>query len=432
MLRRTTTSLASSCSSHSSCLSKKQSFVFSAISSLKQQEQHRLASSSQKSPLFDFTEDETMMKSLVQDFVKHNMPWELVHKMDVESKLDPALKDRLFEVGLMGIEIPEEYGGSGQSFTSSIIAIEELAKCDPAISVIVDVQNTLVNNLLSNFGTKQQKDKYLTLLASKGLGSFCLSEASSGSDAFALKTRADVKSDGSYVLNGTKCWITSSQEASFYIVMANTDFSKGYKGITAFLVDRENPGLKIGKKEDKLGIRASSTCEVILEDCVVGPDSILGGVGKGYKLAIETLNEGRIGIAAQMVGLAQGVFDYTIPYLKSRKQFNTAIADFQGMEFQYARAAVEIEAARLMVYNAARMKEAGQNFTKQAAMAKYYSSEVAGNVATKCIEWLGGVGFTKEFCAEKFYRDCIIGKIYEGTSNINLQTIAKFIKKEYN
>lgn len=246
--------------------------------------------------LHQFTEDEIMMKNLVQDFAKQAMPWELVQRMDKESKLDETLKGKLFESGLMGIEIPEEYGGSGASFTSSIIAIEELAKVDPAISVVVDVQNTLVNNLVKLYGNKQQKDKYLPLLASNGMGSFCLSESSSGSDAFALKTKAEPKSDGSYVLNGTKCWITSSLEASFYIVMANTDFSKGYKGITAFLIDRSNPGVKIGKKEDKLGIRASSTCEVILEDCHVGPEAVLGGVGKGYKIAIETLNEGRIGI----------------------------------------------------------------------------------------------------------------------------------------
>jgi short/branched chain acyl-CoA dehydrogenase len=282
------------------------------------------------------------------------------------------------------------------------------------------------------YGSQEQKQKYLPQLATDTLGAFCLSESGSGSDAFALKTVAKPIDGGKrYILNGSKSWITNSKESGLFIVMANANPSVGYKGITAFIIERSNPGLSIGKKEDKLGIRASSTCEVILQDCIVESTDILGELGKGYKIAIETLNEGRIGIGAQMVGLAQGAYDYTIPYLLQRKQFGEAIANFQGMQFQYAQAAVDIRAARLLVYDAARMKEQGVNFTKEAAMAKYYASETASRVATRCVEWLGGVGFTKEFKAEKFYRDCIIGKIYEGTSNINLQTIAKLIVKEY-
>lgn len=371
------------------------------------------------------------MKQSVQDFCKKNLPWEKVHQMDVEAKLDKNVLQAAFDDGLMGIEIPEEYGGSGMTFFDSIIAIEELAKVDPGFSVIVDVQNTLVIGVLMQYGTEEQKRTWLPRLAKDTLGSFCLSEASSGSDAFALKTKAELKGD-QYVINGTKCWITNANDAGFFIVLANVDFSKGYKGITAFIVDKSNPGLRIGKKEDKLGIRASSTCEVILDDCVVSKDAVLGKVGQGYKIAIETLNEGRIGIASQMIGLAQGAFDYAIPYMKQRTQFGTPIANFQGMQFQYAHTAVEIESSRLLIYEAARKKMAGIPFTKDAAMAKYYASEVAGRASMKAIEWLGGVGFTKEFAAEKFYRDAIIGKIYEGTSNINLQTIAKFIVNEYN
>jgi len=350
--------------------------------------------------------------------------------MDAESKLDPNILKAAFEYGLMGIEIPEKYGGSGMTFFDSIIAIEELAKVDPSVSVIVDVQNTLVIRTIMEYGTEKQKQHWLSRLAKDTVGCFCLSEPSSGSDAFALKARAELKGDN-YVLNGTKYWITNSQDAGLFIVMANIDPSKGYKGITAFLVDKSNPGIRVGKKEDKLGIRASATCEVILEDCIVKKEDVLGEVGKGYKIAIETLNEGRIGIAAQMLGLAQGAFDYALPYMKQRHQFGQPISTFQGMQFQYAHAATEIEATRLLVYEAARRKLAGKPFTKEAAMAKYYASEVAGKVSTRAVEWLGGVGFTKEFAAEKFYRDAIIGKIYEGTSNINLQTIAKIVEKEY-
>jgi short/branched chain acyl-CoA dehydrogenase len=382
--------------------------------------------------LGQYTENELVMIETCQNFCKQFLDWKVVHEMDAKAELQPQILEQLFTSGLMGIEIPEKYGGSGLPFMNSIVAIEELAKTDPSISVIVDVHNTLVNRIFMQYGSEEQKQKYLPQLASSVLGAFCLSESGSGSDAFALKTTAKPIDGGKrYVLNGNKAWITNAKESGIFVVMANIDLSKGYKGITAFIVERNNPGLSIGKKEDKLGIRASSTCEVILQDCVVEVDAILGEIGKGYKIAIETLNEGRIGIGAQMLGLAQGAFDYTIPYLMQRKQFGEAIANFQGMQFQYAEVATQIRAARLLVYDAARLKEQGINFTKEAAMAKLYASEIASKVATKCIEWLGGVGFTKEFKAEKYYRDCIIGKIYEGTSNLQKQTIAKLILKEY-
>ena len=302
--------------------------------------------------------------------------------------------------------------------------------CRAHLQVCCDVQNTLVNNLFKFFGSEALQEKFLPRLATDTVGSFCLSEASSGTDAFALKARAEKKGDY-YVLNGTKMWITSAAEAGVYLVMANTDFSKGYRGITCFAVERGHEGLSIGPKEDKLGIRASSTCPVILEDCKVHESAILGEVGRGYKYAIEILNEGRIGIAAQMLGLAQGAFDCTLPYLHQRKQFDTRIADFQGMQHQYAQVATDIEAARLLTYNAARRKEAGLPFVKEAAMAKLYASQVAERTASRCVEWLGGVGFTKDFPAEKFFRDCKIGAIYEGTSNIQLQTIAKLLQADY-
>jgi len=298
------------------------------------------------------------------------------------------------------------------------------------MGVVCDVQNTLVATTVKKYGTEEQKKKWLPRLATDTLGSFCLSEWGSGSDAFALKTKAEDKGDH-YLLNGTKAWITNSMEAGLFIVMANVDISKGYHGITAFIVEKGNPGLQIGKKEDKLGIRASSTCEVLLVDCKVPKSAVLGRVGQGYKVAIETLNEGRIGIAAQMLGLARGAFDSTIPYLKQRKQFGAPINSFQGMQFQISDAAVAIESARLMTYNAARLKDSGKPCIKEAAMAKLYVSEVAEKVASACVNMLGGVGFTKDFPAEKYYRDCKIGQIYEGTSNIQRQTIAKLIDKEY-
>lgn len=316
------------------------------------------------------------------------------------------------------------------NFTASVIVIEELAKVDPSVSVIVDVQNTLVETAFRKWGSDRIQSAYLPRLAQDTVGSFCLSEVSSGSDAFALKTTARKDGDD-YIINGVKTWITNAKEAGIFIVMANVDHSLGYKGITAFVVEKEMKGVRIGKKEDKLGIRASSTCEVILEDVRVPASNILGTVGQGYKIAIEVLNEGRIGIGAQMLGLAQGVFDQTMPYLHQRQQFGKPISEFQGMQFNYANCAMEIEAARLLVYNAARLKDAGEPFITEAAMAKLYASLVAEKVSSKCIEMLGGVGFTREFPQEKFFRDSKIGQIYEGTSNIQLQTIAKLVSNKY-
>jgi len=352
-----------------------------------------------------------------------------VREMDENESMDPAVIKGLFEQGLMGIETSADHGGAESSFTSAIIAIEELAKVDPSVSVMCDVHNTLVNTVLRTYGDKAQQDKWLPILAEKSLGSFCLSEPASGSDAFALQTRA--KKDGSnWILNGSKMWITNSYEADVFLIFANIDPSKGYKGITCFIATKDM-GIKIAKKEQKLGIRASSTCTIALDDLVVPEENIIGGLGKGYKIAIEILNEGRIGIAAQMLGLAQGAFDKAVPYTYERKQFGQAIGTFQGMQFQIAQAAIDLETARLLTYNAARLKEEGKPFTKEAAMAKYWASVVAQRVSGSAIEWAGGVGFTRETGIEKFWRDSKIGAIYEGTSNIQLQTIAKYIQKEY-
>lgn len=379
--------------------------------------------------LTTLSEEETMFKKAVVDFARQRVAPH-VARMDEEATLDKSLLPGLFELGLMGIEIPTEYGGAGGSFFDAILAVEGLATVDPSVAVLVDVQNTLVLNAILRWGSEAQKQKYLPRMSSEWVGSYALSEASSGSDAFALKARAERKGDG-WVLNGRKLWITNAAESSLFIVIANADPAKGYKGITAFLVERDTPGFSVGKKEHKLGIRASSTCELILEDCVLPADAVLGEVGKGYKIAIETLNEGRIGIGAQMVGLAQGAFDYAMGYIHERKQFGQAIASFQGVQFQYARMAMEIEAARLMVYNAARLKDAGLPFLREAAMAKLFSSEVAERTASLSLELLGGVGFTKEYPSEKFYRDAKIGKIYEGTSNMQLQTIAKLVSADF-
>jgi len=350
--------------------------------------------------------------------------------MDEKNELDPSLLPQMFEQGLMGIEIPAEHGGGGMSFTSACLTIEELGKVDPAISVIVDVQNTLINNAIKRFGTAEQHHKYFPRLATDTVGSFCLSEWGCGSDAFALKTTA--KQDGNhYVINGTKAWITNAKEAGLYIVMATVDPSAGYKGITAFLVEKGTKGLSIGKKEDKLGIRASSTCEVLLQDCRVPASNILGQRGKGYQIAIETLNEGRIGIGAQMLGLAQGAFDTTMQYINQRNAFGKPVAEFQGVQFQFASMAADILSAKLLVYNAARLKESGKPFVLDAAVAKLRASEVAERVSSLCLNLLGGVGFTKEMPAEKYFRDCKIGQIYEGTSNIQLQTIAKLVQQQY-
>lgn len=350
--------------------------------------------------------------------------------MDEAKELFPEVVSGLFEQGLMGIEVSPELGGVGLGFTAACVAVEEVAKVDPAVAVIMDIQNTLLVTAFREYASESQRDTYLRRLSTDTVASFCLSETSSGSDAFALKTRA-LRDGDDWIIDGSKCWISNAVEAGVFIVFANADPSKGHRGITAFIVERDNPGLKIGKKEDKLGIRASSTCEVILEGCRVHADAVLGEVGTGYKLAIGLLNEGRIGIAAQMVGLAEGAFDYALAYMCTRKQFGRPVADFQGMQFQYARARMEIEAARTLVYNAARLKESGLPFVQEAAMAKLKASEVAQSVSSQCIDWLGGVGFTKEFLAEKYYRDAKIGTIYEGTSNIQLATIGKHIRSQY-
>jgi alkylation response protein AidB-like acyl-CoA dehydrogenase len=379
--------------------------------------------------LTQLSEEERLFRDSVLDFAKKRIAPRAA-AMDEAAALDADLIPPLHELGLMGIEIPAQYGGSEASFFSAILAVEALAVVDPSVSVLVDVQNTLVANALLRWATPAQKERYLTLLAREWVGSYALSEAGSGSDAFALACQAELRGD-KWILNGRKLWITNAAEASLYLVLATVDKSKGYKGITAFLVERSFPGFSVGKKEHKLGIRASSTCELVLEDCEVPAANVLGEVGKGYKIAIETLNEGRIGIGAQMIGLAQGAFDYAMRYVNERKQFGQPVGNFQGMQFQYARVATEIEAARLMVYNAARLKDAGQSFVKEAAMAKLFASEVAERAASLCVEFLGGVGFTKDYPLEKLYRDAKIGKIYEGTSNMQLNTIAKIVQAEY-
>lgn len=394
--------------------------------------QSRMISSSRRlaapTSLHTFTEEEQMLREAVRRFAKEEVEPK-VREMDENESMDPKIIQGLFEQGLMGIETSADHGGSDASFTSAIVAIEELAKIDPSVSVMCDVHNTLVNTIFRKYGTDAQKDRWLPMLAENKLGSFCLSEPASGSDAFALQTRA-VKDGNDWVINGSKMWITNSYEAEIFLIFANVDPSKGYKGITCFVATKDM-GIKIAKKEQKLGIRASSTCTLNFDDLRIPEENIIGGIGKGYKLAIEILNEGRIGIAAQMIGLAQGAFDKAVPYTYERKQFGQAIGTFQGMAFQIAEAAIEIEAARLLTYNAARRKEEGLPFTKEAAMAKYYASVVAQKVSGSAIEWAGGVGFTRETGIEKFWRDSKIGAIYEGTSNIQLNTIAKFIQKEY-
>ncbi|KAG2236478.1 acyl-CoA dehydrogenase/oxidase [Thamnidium elegans] len=375
-----------------------------------------------------FTEEEMMLREVVRKFAQEVVKPK-VSEMDETEKLDSSILKSLFDQGLMGIETDAEYDGSNCSFTSAIITIEELAKVDPSISVICDVQNTLVGTLVRQYGTEYIKKKFLTKLATESVGCFCLSESGSGSDAFALQTRA-VEKDDHYVITGSKMWITNSAEADIFLVFANVDPSKGYKGITCFIVEK-SMGVEVAKKESKLGIRASSTCVLNFDEIRVPKENILGEVGKGYKYAIEILNEGRIGIAAQMIGTAQGAFDLALPYLFQRKQFGQYIGDFQAMQHQYAQIATEIEAARLLTYNAARLKEEGKTFVKEAAMAKLYSSQIAERAASKAIEWCGGVGFTRELGVEKFYRDAKIGAIYEGTSNIQLQTIAKLISNQY-
>ncbi len=379
-------------------------------------------------PLTLFSEDEKLFYDMVCDFAKEKIK-PIVRKMDDESCIDPSIIPQLFELGLMGIEIPEKHGGSETNFFMSILAIEALSSVDPSVAVLVDVQNTLVNNAFLQWGSEELKDKYFSQLASEKIGAYALSEAGSGSDAFALATKAEDKGDH-YELNGRKMWTTNGNEAEIFIIFANLNPDAGYKGITAFVVEKEFEGFSVGKKEDKLGIRASSTCELLLDNCKVPKENVLGEVGKGYKVAMETLNEGRIGIGAQMVGLARGVFDYGLQYTKEREQFGKPISSFQGMQFQLAQAATELEAARLMVYNAARLKEAGKTFIKEAAMAKLFSSQLAQKIASLMVEVLGGYGFTREYPVEKFYRDSKIGTIYEGTSNMQLQTIAKELLKD--
>ena len=380
-------------------------------------------------PLNTLSEEEKMFKDAVTAFAKERIAPH-VAEMDHAGKLRADLMKECFQLGIMGIEIPERFGGAGASFFTSILAIEALATVDASVAVFVDVQNTLVVNAILRFGNEQQHEWVLPRLAKNQVGAYALSEASSGSDAFALKARAEDKGDH-WVLNGNKLWITNGGEAEIFVLMATVDPSLGYRGITAFLVERSAQGFSVGKKEDKLGIRASSTTELILEDCIVPKENVLGEVGRGYKVAIETLNEGRIGIGAQMVGIAQGALDATVRQVQERKQFNKRIADFQAVQFQLADMATEIEGARLLVYNAARLKGAGKDFLTAAAMAKLFSSEVAERVTSQAINLFGGVGFTKEYPVEKFWRDAKIGQIYEGTSNMQRQTIAKQLLRRY-
>jgi alkylation response protein AidB-like acyl-CoA dehydrogenase len=376
-------------------------------------------------PLTVLSQDEQLFAAEVEKFAKAQVQ-PLVHTMDESEQLDPNLLKQMFELGLMGIEVPTELGGAGGSFTMAILAVEALAKVDPSVSVICDVQNTLVNNIFLNWASQKQRDKYFPRLVSGEVGAYCLTEPNSGSDAFALKTRA-VEDGAFYRLTGKKVFITNAKEASVFIVFANVNPEAGYKGITAFIVERGTPGFAVGKKEKKLGIRASSTCEVILEDVKVPKENVVGEVGKGYKIAIETLNEGRIGIAAQMLGLAQGALDGALTYARQREQFGSPLRSFQAIQMDLAEQATKVEAARLMVYNAARLKDARLPFVKEAAMAKYFVSQIAEEVASQALEIYGGYGFIKEFPAEKFYRDAKIGKLYEGTSNMQLLTIFKQI-----
>ena len=376
-------------------------------------------------PLTALSEDEQMFRASVREFAEGELR-PRVESMDEHAKLDPDLVKHCFDLGLMGIETPEEYGGAGATFFTAILAVEELSRVDASVGVLVDVQNTLVNNALIRWGNADQRKRYLPKLASEQVGAYALSEAGSGSDAFAMQTRAIDKGDH-YLLNGQKLWITNGIEAEVFVLFANANPEAGYRGITAFVLEKGFPGFSVGKKENKLGIRASSTVELILEDCRVPKENILGELGKGYKVSIETLNEGRIGIGAQMIGIARGALDSALAYTAERQQFGKSINQFQAVQFQLAEMATDLEAARLLVYNAARMKDAGMNFVKEAAMAKLVSSRVAERVASKAIELYGGYGYVKDYPVEKYWRDSKIGAIYEGTSNMQLQTIAKLI-----
>jgi alkylation response protein AidB-like acyl-CoA dehydrogenase len=376
-------------------------------------------------PLTTLTEDEILFRDNVRQFAEDKIR-PLAREMDEKAVFDHGLLEQFFQLGLMGIEIPEQYGGAGGKFFEAILAVEEFSRADASAGVIVDVQNTLVANAILRWANDEQKKRYLPKMASDTVGAYALSEAGSGSDAFALQTKAELKGSD-FVLNGRKLWITNGKEAGLFILFATVDSSKGYKGITAFLIEKNFPGFTVGKKEDKLGIRASSTCELILEDCRVPRENVLGEVGKGYKIAIETLNEGRIGIGAQMLGVARGAWGYAAKYAQERTQFGKPISEFQGIQFQIAQMATEIEAARLMVYNAARMKDAGVNFVKEAAMTKLFTSQVAERVTSLAIDVYVRYVFTKDYPVEKYWRDAKIGKIYEGTSNMQLATIAKLV-----
>jgi len=376
-------------------------------------------------PLTTLTEDEVLFRDNIRQFAEEKLR-PLVREMDEKQAFDHGLVEQFFQLGLMGVEIPQQYGGGAGSFFEAILAVEEISRVDPSAGVLVDVQNTLVNNALLRWGSEEQKRRYLPRMTADTVGAYALSEAASGSDAFAMQTRAELRGD-EYVINGRKLWITNAKEAGIFIVFANADPAAGYRGITAFIVEKGFSGFSVGKKEDKLGIRASSTCELIMEDLRVPRGNVLGEAGKGYKIAIETLNEGRIGIGAQMLGLAQGAWEAAAKYSQERKQFGKPISDFQGIQFQLAQMATDIQAARLMVYNAARMKDARQNFVKEAAMTKLFASQVAERVSSLAVEIFGGAGFVKDYPVEKYFRDSKIGKIYEGTSNMQLQTIAKLL-----
>jgi alkylation response protein AidB-like acyl-CoA dehydrogenase len=375
------------------------------------------------SPLTQLSDEERMFQSTVRRFAREQIAPH-VREMDEAGVFRKDLIRQFFELGLMGIEIPEEFGGQGGSFFQCVMAVEELSAVDPSAGVIVDVQNTIVNNAILRWANPEQKKRYLTRLAADTVSSYALSEPGSGSDAFAMATQAQDRGDH-FLLNGRKLWITNAAEAGLFLLFANANPAAGYRGVTAFLIERDFPGFQVGKKEDKLGLRASSTCELILDNCRVPRENVMGEIGKGYKIAIETLNEGRIAIGAQMIGLARGALDHATRYAKERKQFGKTIAEFQGVQFQLAKMAVQVEAARLLVYNAARLRDAHMPFVTEAAMAKYYSSEIAEKVASQAIEIFGGVGITKDYPVEKLYRDAKIGRIYEGTSNIQLMTIAK-------
>lgn len=373
--------------------------------------------------LTTFSEDEIAFRDAVRSFAEGEIKPLRLH-MDEKAQMDASLLPKLFEMGLMGIETPENLGGSHSSFTMACIAVEEISRVDGSVGVLVDVQNTLVTNALLKHCTEAQKEKWLPKMAREWVASYCLSESSSGSDAFALKLKAEDKGD-KYVLNGHKLWITNAFEANLFLVFANLNPDQGYKGITAFVVERGMKGFTVGKKEDKLGIRASSTCELIFDNCEVPKENVIGQVGKGYKIAIETLNEGRIGIGAQMIGIASGAYEATLEYIKGREQFGKSLSTFQGVQFQLAEMRIDLEAARLLVYNAARLKDEGKDFVEEAAIAKYYSSKAAERITSLAIDLFGGNGFTKEYPVEKFWRDAKVGQIYEGTSNMQLQTIAK-------